>query len=292
MFNHPISLYHNSQPPQTRIRPTAHCRSASDRAFPLDDKELDSLSDDSLADLLKSAPILHALGQTTVVRLSKALVLKGGGDVLPCEAKVLQLVASRSNIRTPRVHRSLQFTDDTKYFGTMGYIVMDYIDGEPLDARWGHLSNEQKLGIAKQTAQIIIEMQSIKLSEPGPIGGGPCRGRFFTHYSAGPFKDVWTSVKKYNYAPQDLPPFKFTQFVLTHQDISPRNLILDRTGRVWLADWADAGSYPPAFETAALCSQSQFVDFNDMVLSLLPRYPLEERQLDSIGYGLSIAALA
>ena len=236
------------------------------------------------------------------MRLSKNLVLKAGGNVLPCEAKALQLVALRSNIRAPRVHRSLQFTDDTKYFGTMGYIVMDYIDGEPLDSCWGDLSDEKKMDIARQTAQIIIEMQSIKLVEPGPIGGGPCRGRFFTHYSAGPFKDVtefegWFNhkldiCKTYKHAPQDLPPFKFTQFVLTHQDISPRNLVLDRNGLVWLVDWADAGSYPPAFETAALWSQSQFVDFNTMVLSLLPRYPLEEQQLDSIGYGLSIAALA
>ncbi|KAL4898714.1 hypothetical protein BDV59DRAFT_9252 [Aspergillus ambiguus] len=190
--------------------------------------------------------------------------------------------------------------DDTKYFGTMGYIVMDYIDGEPLDSCWGDFSDEQKMDIARQTAQIITEMQSIKLLEPGPIGGGPCRGRFFTHYSAGPFKDVaefegWFNhkldiCKAYKHASSDLPPFKFAEFV--HQDISPRNLILDRNGLVWLVDRADAGSYPPAFEMAALCSQSQFVDFNDMVLSLLPRYSLEEQQLDSIGYALSTAALA
>ncbi|KAL2823034.1 hypothetical protein BJX63DRAFT_438959 [Aspergillus granulosus] len=256
---------------------------ASDRAFPLDDMDLDSVSDESIVNLLKSAPILHKLGQTRVVRLSKDLVLKGGGEVLPCEGKVLQLVASRSNIRAPRVHRTLQFVDETKYFGTMGYVVMDYIDGQPLDGCWRDLSDEKKMDVAMQTAQMIVEMQSIKLSEPGPIGGGPCRGRFFTHYSAGPFNNVaeyegWFNhkldiCKTYKHAPSDLPPFKFTEFVLTHQDIN-------------------AGAYPPAFEMAALCSQSQFVDFNDMVLSFLPRYPLEERQLDSIGYGLSTAALA
>ncbi|KAE8406783.1 kinase-like domain-containing protein [Aspergillus pseudonomiae] len=285
------------------LRPfTDPASKASDRAFPLDDKDINCVSDESLIDLLKSSPILYDFGQTTVVRLSKNLVLKGGGNVLPCEAKILQLVASKSNIRAPRVHRSLHFMDDTKYFGNMGYIVMDYIDGEPLDGCWRELSDEQKMDVAKQTAQMIIEMQSIKLLEPGPIGGGPCRGRFFTHYSAGPFKDVaefegWFNhkldiCKAYKHASPDLPPFKFTEFVLTHQDISPRNLILDRNGLVWLVDWADAGSYPPAFEMAALCSQSQFIDFNDMVLSLLPRYPLEEQQLDSIGYALSTAALA
>lgn len=268
----------------------------------MDDKELDSLSDESLADLLKSAPVLHDLGETTVVRLSKNLVLKGGGNVLPCETEVLQLLASRSNIRAPRIHRSLHLKDDTQYFGIIGYIVMDYIDGKPLDSCWGDLSDEKKLDIAKQTAQMVIEMQSIRQPEPGPIGGEPCRGRFFTDYSAGPFKDVsefegWFNhkleiCKAYKHAPEDLPPFKFTQFVLTHQDISPRNLILDRNGLVWFVDWADAGFYPPAFETAALREQAQFVDFNDMVLSLLPRYPLEEKQLHSIGYGLTVASFA
>ncbi|KAJ9410562.1 hypothetical protein DTO045G8_1468 [Paecilomyces variotii] len=275
---------------------------ASDRAFPLDDKDIDCVSDESLINLFKSAPIIYKLGQTRVVRLSKDLVLKGGGNVLPCETNVLQLVASKSNIRAPRVHRSIHFNDNTKYFSMMGYIVMDYIDGEPLDRCWSDLSDEQKMDVAKQTAQMIIEMQSIKLSEPGPIGGGPCRGRFFTHYSAGPFKDAaefegWFNhkldiCKHYKHASSDLPPFKFTEFVLTHQDISPRNLVLDRNGLVWFVDWADAGAYPPAFEMAALRYQSQFTDFNDMVLSLLPRYPLEEQQLCSIEYGLLTAAFA
>ncbi|CBF82029.1 predicted protein [Aspergillus nidulans FGSC A4] len=71
---------------------------APDRAIPLYDKELDSLSDESLADLLKSAPILYDLGKP-----SNNFVLKGGGNLLPCEAKVLQLIASRSNIRAPSV---------------------------------------------------------------------------------------------------------------------------------------------------------------------------------------------
>ena len=212
--------------------------------------------------------------------------------MLPCEEKVLQLVASKSNIRAPRVHRSLHLMDDTKYFSTM----------EPLDGCWEDLSDEEKMDIARQTAQMIPEMQSLKLLEPGPIGGGPCRGRFFTHYSAGPFKDAaefegWFNhkldiCKTYKHALSDIPAFKFTEFVLTHQDVSPRNLILDRNGLVWLVDWADAGSYPPAFETAALRSQPQFIDFNDMVLSLLRRYPLEEQQLGSIGHALSTAALA
>jgi hypothetical protein len=237
-----------------------------------------------------------------VVRLSKDLVLKDGGNVLPCEAKVLRIVASKPRIRAPRVHRSFQVADDTKYFGTKGYIVMDYINGQPLDSCWEGLRDEQKLDVPSQTAQMILEMPSVKLPGPGPIGRGPSHGRFFTHYSAGPFKnraefEGWFNHKleiceKYTQPPQDIPDFRFTEFVLTHQDISPRNLILDPDGQVWLVDWADAGAYPSVFENAALGSQMSFLDSNAMVLSCLPRYPEEERQLHSIGYGLTTTALA
>ncbi|RDW68974.1 uncharacterized protein DSM5745_08734 [Aspergillus mulundensis] len=274
---------------------------AADGTFPLDQTDVHTLSNESLAGLLYSSPALYDLGQTTVVRLSKTLAMKGGGNVLPSEAAVMH-VAAEAGIRTPRVHRSWQVDDDTKYFGTMGYIVMDYIDGQPLDSCWEGLSNERKLKVANQVVKMISKLQSVKLPRPGPIGGGPCRGQFFTHYTAGPFGDTsemqeWFNhkleiAKAWNKAPNDIPDFKFEEFVLTHQDVSPRNLILDADGQVWLVDWADAGAYPRAFETAAISSQSSFPDFNNMVVSRLPRYQQEEEQLHSIEYVLSVAPLA
>ncbi|KAJ5736160.1 uncharacterized protein N7483_001285 [Penicillium malachiteum] len=39
--------------------------------FPLDEKNLDSVTDKILATLLESAPVLYKLGGTTVVRLSR-----------------------------------------------------------------------------------------------------------------------------------------------------------------------------------------------------------------------------
>lgn len=228
--------------------------------------------------------------------------MKGGGSVLASEANMLDLVNSRTSIRAPRVRRLSVVEDATQYFGTSGYIVMDFIQGQPLDECWDSLSRDTQGRIAAQIAGMIQEMQSIQLSQPGPIGGGPCRGLFFTDYSAGPFTgiadmeawlnhklDICKSVRR---APEDIPPFHFTKFVLTHQDISPRNLILDQHDQVWLIDWAYSGAYPPVFESSALAAQPFFTDFNEAVLSLIPRYPEEEMQLDSIAYGLTTAALA
>ncbi|OQE08521.1 hypothetical protein PENVUL_c009G01285 [Penicillium vulpinum] len=270
--------------------------------FPLDGKDLDSVTDEALIALLESAPALHDLGSTKVVRLSRHLVMKGGGSVLPCEAEMLNFVASKTGIRVPRVHRSFQVEDRTQYFRTRGYIVMDFIAGKPLDNYWPDLPYDNQKQIAMQIADMIKDMQSVVISQPGPLGGGKFRGRFFTDYSAGPFKDSaelqgWFNhkldiCKHVNQCPKDIPPFRFTTFVLTHHDISPRNLILDPNGKVWLIDWANAGAYPPVFESAALLAQQFFTDFNEAVLSVFPRFPEEELQLDSITYGLITAALA
>ncbi|EAU36807.1 predicted protein [Aspergillus terreus NIH2624] len=285
------------------FRPISHPHSRDrEGGFPLDGKDLNSVSDEALAALLTSAPILHQRGGTTVVRLSNTLVMKGGGNVLPGEAEMLRLLTSRTAIRTPRVYRSFQVKDDTQYFGTTGFIVMDFIPGQPLDECWDCLSRDTRGNIAVQVAEMIQEMQSLELSPPGPIGGGPCRGRFFTDYSAGPFMDsadmeAWFNhkldiCKSIGQAPKDIPPLHFTKFVLTHHNISPHNLILDQHGHVWLIDWAYSGAYPPVFESATLSIQPSFIDFNEAVLSRIPRYPEEERQLNSIAYGLTTAAFA
>ncbi|KAI9812491.1 MAG: hypothetical protein M1826_002822, partial [Phylliscum demangeonii] len=150
-------------------------------------------------------------------------------------------------------------------------------------------------------AAAIVQLQSVQLSQPGPIGGGPSRGRFFTDYGAGPFgsgpeMESWFNqkldlCKRYHQARQDIPQFHFSSFVLTHQDISPRNLILDGECRIWVLDWADAGAYPPGFERAALSSQGDFPDFGALVLSFLGGDPVETLQLESITYGLTTGAL-
>ncbi|KOS41882.1 hypothetical protein ACN38_g7273 [Penicillium nordicum] len=196
--------------------------------------------------------------------------MKGGGGVLSCEAKTLNFIASKTGIRAPRVHRAFQVEDETQYSGTKGYIVMDFIAGQPLDKCWTNLPYDNQKKIAMQIADMIKEI-------------------------AGPFKDSaevqdWFNhklniCKHVTQCPKDIPPFQFSTFVLTHQDISPRNLVLDHNGEVWLIDWANAGAYPPAFESAALLAQQFFTGFKETVLAVIPRFPEEERQLDSIAYG-------
>ena len=85
--------------------------------------------------------------------------------------------------------------------------------------------------------------------------GAQRRGKWFTEFGAGPSEygaqlDAWFNHKlklsqRTHGAPDDVAPFSLSKFVLTHQDLSPRNLILDGSGTVWVIDWAFAGAYPP-----------------------------------------------
>ena len=76
-----------------------------ERNLSFDKFGLDSIADGYLAALLDS-PIVYQLGETTVVQLSGNLVMIGGGNLLPYGAEVLKLVALKTCIRAPQVHRS------------------------------------------------------------------------------------------------------------------------------------------------------------------------------------------
>lgn len=66
--------------------------------------------------------------------------------------------------------------------------------------------------------------------------------------------------------PAGIPRFCFQDAVFTHQDIAPRNLILDEKIRLWIVDRGCARVYPRGFEQAALREQPRHVEFTDMVM--------------------------
>ncbi|KAI1952927.1 hypothetical protein LOZ57_001011 [Ophidiomyces ophidiicola] len=207
--------------------------------FPLDGVDLETVSNADLIGLLDTAPILYQVGGTKVVRISHNLILKSGGRVLPRETRTLQLIAKRTSLRVPRVYRTFQVKEQGRQFGTRGHIIMDYIDGKNLGDCWKQLTGRQKDDIVCQAV-----------------------GQLFSDFGAGPFDsnsdmEAWFNRKlafcqRINKAPPEIPPFEFSKFVMTHQDISPRNIILDASEKIWLVDWADSGAFPPAFERGAL----------------------------------------
>lgn len=257
--------------------------------FPLDGIDIRSVSNKELVWLRETASVLYQISSSKVLQISHDLVLKCEPLVLPSEDRALELVREETSILVPQVYRRFQMDDPFEYYRMRGYLVIDYVKGQNLGECWKHLTKHQKNNVICQTAVIIKQLQSILIPTASSLGGGPWQGKCFTDYGAGPFNsgseiEAWFNhklkiCKDYNQAPQDIPSFDFQKFVLVHQDISPWNMILDAAGKACLTDWAHVGAYPPAFERAAIVKQYRFLEFNEMILHVMPEYNVEVRQL-------------
>lgn len=65
----------------------------------------------------------------------------------------------------------------------------------------------------------------------------------------------WWLVKcrpTYNTPRFDLILDPFDAYVFTHQDLVPRNMIVDENDKLWLVDWGRSGYYPPYMEYAGM----------------------------------------
>lgn len=234
--------------------------------------------------------------------------MKGGTGVAPGESRNMIFAAESLQLPVPKVHRT--FTADVRnnFDGqlTKGhFIVMDYVPGPTIETCWDSLEVSKRQAVAGQVAAMIQTMQSRPLQlPPGPIGGSEGQkfeGPWFTDYGAGPFttlKDLenWCNHKidvciRFKQLPRRAPRFRFREAVFTHQDIAPRNLILDAQEKVWMIDWGLAGVYPPGFEQASMREASWNAEFTEMVLARLSnRQEHVMKQFAMIGYGLSVAA--
>jgi RIO-like serine/threonine protein kinase len=184
-------------------------------------------------------------------------VRKRGSRVRIEESRALTFAHSLQ-LPVPRVHAVTASSSETE-------IVMDFIDGECLEEAWQSMASEQKQSIAVQVRQIVTTMRQAESDSRSKIGsfGGPARDcRQFSDYCGGPFE----SVSEFNLFTLDLlrgTPLAIRKtladalaacssgdgrIVLTHGDLTPRNIIV-KEGRIQaLLDWEYACWYPEYWE--------------------------------------------
>lgn len=115
------------------------------------------------------------------MRLSKSLVIKGGGGVTPSESKDLIFAAETLHLPVPRVHRTFtaDIPDSRTPHGTLfknRFIVMDYVQGPTLDRCWESLDMSQRQSVVTQVVAMIEKMQATTLKlPPGLLGGWEAR---------------------------------------------------------------------------------------------------------------------
>lgn len=276
----------------------------SQNNFPLEDYDLSGVSDETLTALFKTAPVLHHFGGTRIVRLSQTLVLKGGSNTRPCEASIMKLVRTKagSTIAVPKVHRILNIKSKNVSSGCKCLFVMDFVEGKTVEECWEHMDDSERVDVVNQVATMITLLHSIPVPQlqPGPDGCRTClaKGLWFADLGAGPFEsteelNAWFNhklaiCKHFKQAPETVPSFHFDKLVLTHHDISLRNLILSPDGKVILIDWGDAGIYPEAFDVAALnMRRFEAPAFTDMLLKRISKHEEEVQQLVWLTFGLT-----
>jgi hypothetical protein len=220
--------------------------------FPLEGRDLSTVTDTEFVHAAKTGPIICGKG-TKIVRITSTAVLKIGVEVRPQEASNMEYVFDHANghIRVPYVYR-------TFISGNLGYIAMDFVDGESLDViPWPERTAQERHDIVFQVIEGLIQIRSLRSSQPGPVGHGDPVGGLFTVYGAGrTFQtaadmEPWFNRKLEIYGTGDVTDM-FGDLVMSHMDISLRNLILDKAGQLWILDWAWAGFFPQAFEKASL----------------------------------------
>lgn len=243
--------------------------------------------------LLPSGLVLHSM-DTKVVKIREDLVVKYGSCVLAAEAHNMTFVRENTSILVPRVH--LVFRQNHCL-----YIIMQYVDGCTLEHQWDILDEYTRAPILSQLTEYLRQLRALEStsSTPGPVDETACRGQWFTVYNAGPFCTHAELVEWLNHK-VDISHGSAEEFsenyrlVFTHQDLAPRNFILDKTKQLWIIDWEFAGWYPAYFEYACVASLLHPIP-NDWISEVLPclgRYEREYRSLQAIVRVLELTPFA
>ncbi|KAF5310698.1 hypothetical protein D9619_007913 [Psilocybe cf. subviscida] len=210
--------------------------------------------------LLRRDAIVHPISHDAVFK-----------HVLDPEIFTMSYVASHTSIPIPRVRRVLvPRSSATLKFEK--WVVMDRIEGEPLETAWPTMSWWSRIRIILYMRNYIRQLHSIPIpypDKPGPFDGDGCLhrcwGLFFTTYGAGPFESYKEMADWYDRRRFDAmvlhhqstnrilqcPKFDRTQsLVVCHMDLNMRNILIDRKGIPWVIDWEQAGAFPPWLEYA------------------------------------------
>lgn len=174
-------------------------------------------------------------------------------------------LAQKLGIRVPDIKRVLQDNFEA-------YIIMVRIRGVTLDESWISLSWFTSIRFAFQLRRFVLLMRTQTSLTAGGLGTGLCNSIWMedafplppnaTSETVTSFFKFWLqySFERRRTPPspesirktQHLVPVTPTKFVFTHQDLAPRNMMVDRDSNLWLVDWGRSGWYPIYFESASM----------------------------------------
>lgn len=230
-------------------------------------------------------------------------VVKFGHGVRLAEAEALHLASTRTTIATPKL-LSAYILDG------VGYIVMSYEAGEPLEQYWDRVSQAEQNRILEKLRDYVNQMREIPGDFIGGLDGSPCRDGIFeagygdyTSYSYGPYPSEESFDEGIVQALRDRLPLdllerehdiesnffnseymlyqtvrglKNHKILFTHGDLHPGNIIVRTDGTVVLVDWGSAGFWPEYWEFyRALHNPPWRASWDRMVEKFVPPFYVE-----------------
>ena len=221
-----------------------------------------SYEDADLVQHIRNSPHLSSVSLLSVNFVSKIYQ----PDVVEDALKAME-IAHQLGLRVPNVKRVV-------YFEGLVYLIMERVDGVSLEETWTKLGWIGSLRLAMELRRSIRLLRSITSTTAGSPVTGECRSFWLDDLYCLPprsrpadiasFLTFWvdftnpraamkaaetqlSSSPSKKYVPSTAGPLVFT-----HHDLAPRNILLDKSGCLWLVDWDLAGWYPCYFEYAAM----------------------------------------
>ncbi|KAI0143097.1 kinase-like domain-containing protein [Xylariaceae sp. FL1272] len=144
-------------------------------------------------------------------------------------------------------------------------MISEFVEGEPLDQAWDGLSDEQKSNIKSQLREQLARMRACTQPFIGRVGNQHVRNVF--NRLGTTFCGPWASEEEFDKwclarVSNRLSRWKWqrmldrnrlvnpSKFVLTHGDLSPRNIMVKGGKITGIVDWETSGFFPEYAEYA------------------------------------------
>lgn len=245
----------------------------------------------SIKEILESTEDLGSQNTAKVVKVGKDFAVKYGPDVSLLEAETMRYVSANSDTPVPKVFGTITDPDDPD----VNYIIMEFIEGQCLDAIWSELSTSEQEDVKFQLQAAVNSLRLIpRPGYIGSVGHQKCiDGIFFTGKAYdpevnGPFVTEAdmnegilrrvaetrppSTVRLFRTILSNIPTHRI---VFTHADLQARNIILNRTRadpdgpskiELTIIDWEMSGWYPEYWE---FCNSAIFNTFHAEWLDII-----------------------
>ncbi|KAL7619784.1 hypothetical protein AAE478_010326 [Parahypoxylon ruwenzoriense] len=231
-----------------------------------DGDPVDTMSDADLAEYIAHLRSARG-GNTSVIEVSDSYFTKRYEEEDIEDAKCAMQKAEALGISVPSLKRVIRR-------GEVFEFVQARIHGQNLMVLWPDLGLLSTIRLAFQLRGMVRRMRTATSPTAGSLGTGLCRSfwidndRYGIPRHASPavissIVNFWHNLvsfrREVSKTPEEhresclQPTASEKEFVFTHHDLAPRNIMLESgTGTLWLVDWDDAGFYPAYFEHAAM----------------------------------------